>query len=309
MQRAGRRTILKGASRFRHIIMLMAVASAALSCGIQNPRNIAGHVAASPSSPGYEPLGKVEEVRYPCSVPGPTSRRMIVYLPEGYYGSDARYPVVYLIHGARGEETSWIRKGRMLQITDSLFAGGLAVPAIVVLPNLNQYDDDADFADSRPKGAFESILETDGAAEWAFTRDVVNLVDSLYRTIPDREHRAIAGMSIGGRQSVAIAAYEPDTFGFVAAFSPYMPVMGKNSRYREIYRGLNQRLDAQFLMEPPEGYYLMNGKNDPYNIGAVAFHRKLKRRGYEHLWIMTPGGHDWPNWSDYYSKALQLFFK
>lgn len=295
--------------RFRYIIMLLAVASTAVSCSILHPRNIAGHVADPPSVPGYEPAGRVEEVRYPCSVPGPVSRRMIVYLPEGYDTSDERYPVVYLLHGARGHETAWIRKGRMLQITDSLFAGGLAVPAIVVMPNMNQYDDDEDFADSRPKGVLESILETDGAAEWAFTRDVVNLVDSLYRTIPDRKHRAIAGMSIGGRQSIAIAAYEPDTFGYVAAFSPYMPVMGKNGKYREIYRGLNQRLDALFLLEPPEGYYLMNGKDDRYSIGAEAFHRKLKRRGYEHLWVVTPGGHDWPNWNDYYARSLQLFFK
>ena len=289
--------------------LLAVMAFLPVSCGVLHPRILEGHVAASPTSEGYVPLGKVEEVRYNGSVPGPTSRRMIVYLPEGYDESNARYPVVYLLHGARGHETVWIRKGRMLQITDSLFRNGLAVPAIVVMPNMNQYDDDRDFADSRPTKAFESILEVDGTAEWAFSRDIVATVDSLFRTIPDREHRAIAGMSIGARQSITLAANEPDNFGYVAAFSTYMPVKGRNHRFREFYRGFNQRLDAQFLMQPPKGYYLFNGKSDRYSIGAEAFHRHLEKKGYPHTWVVTPGGHDWPNWSDYYTRVMQLFFK
>ncbi len=289
--------------------LILAALLALPSCGVLHPRIPEGHVAASPTLPDYEPQGKVEEVVYPCSVPGPTTRRMIVYLPEGYYDSQDRYPVIYLLHGARGHEASWIRKGRMLQITDSLFSNRLAVPAIVVMPNMNQYDDDYDYADSRPKKAFESILEVDGTAEWAFTRDVVATVDSLYRTIPDREHRAIAGMSIGGRQGITLAANEPDSYGYVAAFSPYMPVKGRNRHFREFYRGFHQRLDAQFLMQPPKGYYIMNGKSDPYSLGAKAYHRRLERKGYPHIWIETPGGHEWYNWSDYYARAVQLFFK
>ena len=291
------------------VTYLLAAMLSAASCGVFGPHGMAGHVAASPTAADYEPLGKVEEVVYPCSVPGPTHRRMIVYLPEGYDNGEGRYPVVYLLHGARGHEASWIRKGRMLQITDSLFRNGLAVPSIVVMPNMNQYDDDYDFSDSRPKGAFESILEVDGTAEWHFTEDIVSWVDGHYRTIPDREHRAVAGMSIGGRQSITLAANEPDNYGYVAAFSPYMPVKGRNQRFRKFYQGFDQKIDAQFLMEPPKGYYLMNGRSDAYSLGAVAFHRKLERKGYPHLWITTPGGHDWPNWSDYYCRAMQLFFK
>ena len=291
------------------ILFLLAAMLSAASCGVFGPRRVASHTAPSPTVPDYEPLGRVEEVVYPCSVPGPTRRRMIVYLPEGYDNGEGRYPVVYLLHGARGHETSWIRKGRMLQITDSLFRSGLAVPAIVVMPNMNQYDNDADFADSRPKGALESIFEVDGIAEWHFTEDIVSWVDSHYRTIPDREHRAIAGMSIGGRQSITLAANEPDNYGYVASFSTYMPVKGRNSRYRTFYRGFEQKLDAQFLMQPPKGYYLMTGRGDYFCVGAASLHRHLKKKGYEHMWLTTPGGHDWPNWSDYYTRVLQLFFK
>lgn len=288
---------------------LTAAVFALSACGVLHPRIPEGRTEEPPAAKDYEPLGKVEEVRYPCSVPGPTSRRMIVYLPEGYHEGRERYPVVYLLHGARGHETAWIRRGRMLQITDSLFRNGLAVPAIVVMPNMNQYDDDTDLACSRPKKPIEAIFEVDGTVEWAFARDVISTIDSLYRTIPDRKHRAVAGMSIGGRQSITLAANEPDTFGYVAAFSPFMPVRGRNSRYRGFYHGFKQRLDAQFILQPPEGYYIMNGSGDRYSVGAAAFHRHLEKRGYPHLWLTTPGGHDWANWSDYYTRVMQLFFK
>ena len=293
--------------RVRHI-SIISLALLLDSCSVMRP-DYSSHTAGIPASPGYTPRGTVEEVYYSCSVPGPTRRRMIVYLPEGYYDNDARYPVVYLLHGARGYETAWIEKGSMLQLTDSLYANNLAVPAIVVMPNVNQYDDDADYANSRPKGPLESIFEIDGVVESGFLRDVVSFVDSLYRTIPDRQHRAIAGLSVGGRQSITIAANEPDFFGWVGSFSPYMPVRGKNSRYRDYYGNFKGKLDSQFLLEPPEGFYLMNGRSDHYSLGTRKFHRHLVRKGYQHTWVVTPGGHDWPNWKEYYTMSMQMFFR
>lgn len=131
---------------------------------------------------------------------------MIVYLPEGYDESGKRYPVVYMLHGARGYETSWILKGDILHITDSLVTGGLAEPAIIVMPNVNQYDTDADMDLSRRKSALESLFEIDGTVETAFLNDVVAFTDNHFRTIPDKRHRAIGGLSIGGLHSLYISA-------------------------------------------------------------------------------------------------------
>ena len=128
--------------------------------------------------------GILEECIYDCSVKGPRERRMLVYLPAEYYDTTAHYPVFYLLHGARGNETSWIEKGNLLHNIDSLTTHGLMGKSIVVLPNTNQHRSDRDYSKSRIKGAIESFFENDGMVEYAFVNDVVAHVDSVYRTIP-----------------------------------------------------------------------------------------------------------------------------
>lgn len=118
---------------------------------------------------------------YDCSVKGPGQRRMFVYLPGDYYENDTRYPVLYLLHGARGNELSWIVKGNLLGNIDSLTSSSMMKETIVVLPNLNQYKDDRDFGKSRLKSPVESFFETDGMVESAFMDDVVATIDRRYR--------------------------------------------------------------------------------------------------------------------------------
>ena len=290
-------------------LFLLAAAIVLSSCGVLRVRNSPVYYAGPPTVPGYEPKGTVEEVMYPCSVPGPTERRMIVYLPEGYYDSDKRYPVFYLLHGARGYETSWIRKGRMLQITDSLFAGGHAVPSIVVMPNVNQYDDDEDFENSRYKDAFESLFEIDGAVESAFKRDVVDFVDSHYRTIPDKSHRAVAGLSIGGLQSAFLSANFPDTFDYIGLFSPFVSMIPKPGKFNSFYMDLRHKLAKQFSAEPPQEYYIMTGRWDIFRVHIYHYCRYLEHHGFPFKFISTPGGHDWPNWRYFYTKMMETVFR
>ena len=281
------------------------------SCGIVRFRNAPTYHAGPPYQKGYEQKGFVEEIVYDCSVPGPSQRRMIVYLPHDYYQTSKRYQVFYLLHGARGYETSWIRKGRVYESTDSLVAAGLAVPCIVVMPNVNQYNDDEDFENSRFKDAFESIFEVDGTVEYAFVKDVVMRVDSLYRTIPDRKHRAIAGLSIGGYQSIYFGANHPDVFGFIGAFSPYMWSIGKATPYRrEFYGKLHERMGLQYGNLPPEGYYLYAGKWDIMRPSTLKLHHYMTRKGYRHEYTRFPGSHDWKNgWIEEYQDMLQRVFK
>ena len=260
---------------------------------------------------GYQEQGIVEEVVQSCTVPGPTDRRMIVYLPPDYYqDTTKRYPVFYLLHGARGYETSWIRKGRVYESTDSLFRNGLAVPCIVVLPNVNQYDNDKDYDGGRFKDAYESILEVNGVVESAFVHDVVELTDSLYRTIPDKDHRAVAGLSIGGYQSIFFGANHPDTFGYIGAMSPYMWCMGWPNKYwRQFYTRRGSKFRIQF-QDPPKGYYLFAGKWDMMRPSTVNFHKYLRRNRFPHTYVRFSGSHDWKNgWIDEYVYMLERVFR
>ena len=280
------------------------------SCGIVRFRNAPTYHAGPAQKENYRHEGVIEEVFVDSSVPGPTRRRMIVYLPKDYYQSQKRYPVFYLLHGARGDETSWIKKGYVLETTDSLIRHGLATPCIVVMPNVNQYNDDEDFDNSRFKDAFESIFEVNGIAETAFMQDVVARVDSLYRTIPDKAHRAIAGLSIGGWQSVWIALNNPTSFDYIGAFSPYTwGTSFPNSYRRRFYRGMYRKLKVQF-QDPPKGYYLYAGDWDIMRPSTIRFHQILEKRKYPHMYFRFPGSHDWiQGWIDEYKDMLQRVFK
>ena len=179
------------------------------------------------------------------------------------------------------------------------------------MPNVNQYDNEADYDGGRAKNAFESIWEVDGKTEWAFVNDVVNLTDSLYRTIPDKDHRAIAGLSIGGYQSVSFGANYPDIFGYVGALSPYFWASGPKHAYNKaFYGGLKKKIENEFASEPPSGYYLYAGKWDLTRPSTLRFHLWLNRKGYAHSYTKYPGSHDWAKgWTQEYKDMLQRLFK
>lgn len=282
-----------------------------VSCSIKLINPNSERYRPGPAIRDYQPENIVEEVQYPCSVTGPTFRRMIVYLPKDYYQSDERYPVIYLLHGARGYETSWIRFGEVYQTTDSLWRNGLANKCIVVMPNVNQYYDDQDYDGGRFKGAFESIWEVDGKVEWSFVKDVVDLTDSLYRTIPEKEYRAVGGLSIGGLQSIYFGANHPEVFGNVVAMSPYFGVSGKRHAYNHaFYDNLKPKMAVQFRECPPKLFFLYAGIWDLARPATSKFHRFMNRKGYPHEYKKYPGSHDWPKgWIEEYKDALQHLFK
>ena len=296
--------------RKRTLILCLLALELLSSCGVFRFRNSPLYLAGAPDDgSGYQPVGTVVEDFHPCSVKGPTHRRMIVYLPPGYEESDARYPVVYLLHGARGYETAWIRKGRMLQVTDSVYTHGLGVPAIVVMPNVNQYNDSRDYENSRYKDALESLFEIDGTVERAFVHDVVDYVDAHYRTIPDKAHRAVCGLSVGGLKSAYLSANSPDVYDYVGLFSPFWRCITIPGPDNDYYRHFKQKLDAQFVPDPPKGYYIMIGKTDIFRPHVKNLRRYLDKKGYPYTYIETEGGHDWYNWTPYYIYLLEHAFR
>lgn len=256
----------------------------------------------------YGGRGEIKEVWYDCSIEGPSRRRMLVYLPESYAKSeDRRYPVLYLLHGARGNETSWFTEGTAATILDSLWQNNLAEEFIAVMCNMNQYDDDADFANSRFKQPFESFFETSGAVETSFIDDVVNRVDSTFRTIPTKKSRAIAGLSVGGMQSIYISAANPDMFDYIGLFSPFYkgPVM--KGKYASFFDGIYEKLVKQFS-KPPALYFIEIGYWDFFAVHNEYFRRYLTLHNFTYEFIETGGGHTWDNWRNYLATFTKKIF-
>lgn len=290
------------ALRFIYLTMGIALLS---SCSVS--RRVA--VAEYPKVEScYEHKGILEECVYKCSVEGPSERRMLVYLPADYYDTSARYPVFYLLHGARGNEMTWITKGDLMQHVDSLTANGLMEKTIVVMPNTNQHNDDLDYGKSRIKGAMESFYETDGMVEYAFVSDVVAKVDSTYRTIPEKRARAIGGLSIGGLQSIHISANNPDVFDYVGMFSPMAYPFLRYSEHASFYTRLKKKQKAQFAT-PPQLYWVMIGRTDFFYPHMQLYCNYLKRKGYKHEYLTTPGGHQWHNWKAYCTMFMERLWK
>ena len=218
--------------------------------------------------------------------------------------------MLYLLHGARGYETSWIRKGQVYQTVDSLWAAGKAVPCLIVMSNTNQYNDPGDYEGGRFKDAYESIFELDGIVESAFMDDVVALVDSVYRTVPDKAHRAIAGLSIGAYQAIYLGANYPDTFDYLAIMSPYTWCTGHPSHTRHrFYSHMRSRMKVQF-QNPPKGYYLYAGTKDLARPSTERLERYMTRRGYPHTYAVYPASHSWANgWREEFKDFFQCIFQ
>ncbi len=265
------------------------------------------------------PHGTVSKVWYPSPTLGFEQRRMTVYTPAGYNEPPAgrgaasrqlkRYPVLYLLHGAGGDENAWSELGRAAQILDNLIAQGKAEPMIVVMPNGNggQQAVPGEYPNSMVKPSFRNSRTMDGAVEAAFVPDVVNYVDSHYRTIADKQHRAIAGLSMGGFHSLYISANNPDTFGFVGLFSAAITRGNPQGDYAYIYQQLDDKLARQFA-NPPY-YYIAIGDKDFLFKDNVDYRHRLDKAGYRYEYVETGGGHEWRNWRCYLNQFLPKLFK
>lgn len=291
--------------KYRRVIFLVVASLFMVTCSV-GKYAIRGQYA--PLVTDYPMQGILEEVIFVSTEPGMTERRAFAYLPKDYYESGERYPVMYLLHGARGNECVWIEKSNLLQSIDSLTAVGAMLPTIVILPNVNQYNDDADYGKARLKSALESFYEVDGTVESRFVADVVGGTDAIYRTIPDKEHRAIAGLSIGAMQSIHISANFPDTFGYVGMFSPMVHSFLKIGPDNSFYRHLKAKQAVQFE-NPPILYSVSIGRSDFFEPSIRNWTRDLKSRGYDVQFFTAKGGHDWYNWEDFCSRFMQELWK
>jgi enterochelin esterase-like enzyme len=220
-------------------------------------------------------------------------RMFYVYTPPGYETGRQKYPVLYLLHGNGQIEASWTWTGRANVIMDNLLADGKIKPMIVVMP-YGHIPREMKPSAGTPAGA--------GAADpLAIEKELLTavkpMVESKYRVLTDRAHRAIAGLSMGAAQSLSIGLHNLDQFAYVGAFS------GAGNRAEW------QKADAAMLNSKLKVLWIGCGTEDPGYNGVKAMDEMLTQKNVKHVFNQSGGGHSWPNWQVYLSKYAPLLFQ
>lgn len=251
------------------------------------------------ATPGFDvvrpeiPHGRVDSITYSSATVG-TMRKALIYTPPGY-SKDKRYPVLYLLHGIGGDEKEWLNGGKPQVILDNLYAQGKLVPMIVVLPNGRAMKDD------RPLG---NIMAPDKVQAFAtFENDLLNdlipFIDKNYPTIADNQHRALAGLSMGGGQSLNFGLTHLDKFAWVGGFSS----------------APNTKKPEELVPDPDAAkkqlklLWISCGASDGLITFSKRTHEYLAEKGVPHIYYIEPGVHDFKVWKNGLFMFSQLIFK
>ena len=250
--------------------------------------------------------GNVEHVWYDSPTLGIT-RRMLVYTPHGYAGSNQRYPVLYLLHGGGGDEEAWSSMGRARQILDNLIEQGKATPMIVAMPNGNAGQQAAQTLMLPERTNSPSGPSANADMENSFP-DIIKFVESNYRVQNEKSHRAIAGLSMGGGHTVRISAMYPNTFDYIGVFSipPFLRFIGDTDT--EFY----DRLEEQFRAQNRNGfklYWMACGTEDFLFEYVKESRTRMDAIGFNYIYRETGGGHTWSVWRQYLVEFLPQLFK
>lgn len=248
------------------------------------------------------PHGTLSRVWYDSPTLG-QQRRMTVYLPAAYDGKKA-FPVMYLLHGHGGDETAWGDLGRASQIMDNLIAEGKCVPMIVVMPNGNPT------CNAAPGWWHEGMYTPDGNAfnqrgakasmEESFM-DIVNYVDSHYKTIKKRSGRAVTGLSMGGGHTFGISRLYPETFD-------YYGLQSAAARVRQNDAKFNEQMTRLFSSKP-KLFWIAIGKEDFLIQQNNGLRQYLDEHKYPYEYYENDGGHIWRNWRIYLTMFAQKIFR
>jgi enterochelin esterase-like enzyme len=225
------------------------------------------------------------------------NRRMHIYTPPGYEAGQEKYPVFYLLHGAGDCDDSWTSVGRAGVIMDNLIASGKAKPMIVVMPAGHT---SAGFGMFRPGGA----QPRDEFAE-DFVNDIMPYVESHYRVLADRSHRAMAGLSMGGAQTLGIGFTHLDKFAYLGVFSS--GIFGNGTAAWEQQR--QKMLDDASLKDGLKVLWFATGSDDFLMQSTKGTIEALKKHGFKPMFKETSGGHTWINWRNYLNEFAPMLFQ
>jgi enterochelin esterase-like enzyme len=250
------------------------------------------------------PHGAVASVLYESTSLGGI-RRMHVYTPPGYSNSRDRYPVLYLLHGAGDVDESWSSVGRAGTILDNLIADHKAKPMLIVMPA--GHTNGAGAAIGSTSRADASNATIGGGPDPFlndFVTDLMPYVEKNYRVQTDRDHRAIAGLSMGGGQTLNIALPHLDRFAYIGVFSSGIPANVAESWEREHLGELENSAAKRGLRL----LWFGTGKDDFVMTTTRSSVELMKKHGFVPVFVESEGGHTWSNWRDYLSTfAPQLF--
>jgi len=274
---------------------------------------------ADPSSPNV--VGNVRGARGTVEVPGPagkprhdewrpiahgtliqhwydskvtqTRRRIHVYTPAGYGTSTKKYPVLYLLHGAGDNDAHWSQLGRANVIADNLLADGKIVPMLIVMTDGHPYRPQQGEQGGRERAL--KMFEDDLLLE------VQPLVEKTYRVDTTRARRALAGLSMGGAQTLNVGLGHPDRYAYLGAFSP--ATMGADARVQALAR------NAAAFNKDSRLFWIRIGKDDFLLQQNRTLIESLKKAGIEHVYEETDGAHMWGFWRQALADFLPKLFK
>ena len=257
--------------------------------------------------------GDLAKVWYP-STTLKMQRRMTIYTPAGY-DKGKNYPVLYLLHGAGGDENAWSELGRAAQILDNLIATGKAKPMIVVMPNGNTDCQAAPGEWSRGmyQPSFRGSVDQKPVATMDESfMDIVKYVESHYKVAKGKKNRAICGLSMGGAHTFATSKRFPDTFNYIGLFSAAIHMGGnpQQSTYERLTTDTQvQQQLARLFAAKPALYWIAIGKTDFLYQQNADLRKYLDEKGYPYEYVETEGGHIWRNWRIYLTQFAQKVFK
>ncbi|MCJ8208611.1 alpha/beta hydrolase-fold protein [Mucilaginibacter sp. RS28] len=275
----------------RLIFTALAVIGLATGAGAQD---MAKHSPAGFDSLRINiPHGKIDTITYPSKTVD-TTRRALVYTPPGYSKSK-KYPVLYLLHGIGGDEFEWLNNGHPERILDNLYAEGKLVPMIVVLPNGRAMKNDR---------ATGNIMAPDKVQAFAtfeqdLLKDLIPYIQKKYPALTDREHRAVAGLSMGGGQSLNFGLGNLDKFAWIGGFSS----------------APNTKRPEELLPDPAAAkkqlklLWISCGDNDNLISFSKRTHDYLDKYAVPHIFYIEPGVHDFKVWKNDLYMFSQLLFK
>lgn len=256
------------------------------------------------------PHGAVASIPYYSSALG-RFRRMHVYTPPGYESGKGKFPVFYLLHGAGDCDEAWTSVGRAGIIVDNLIAAGKAKPMIIVMPA------------GHTSASMGGRAATAGPDEFTqdFVKDIMPYVEKTYRVLPGRQNRAIAGLSMGGMQTLNIAFLHLDRFAYVGVYSSGVfsmgprragaaPAAAASAPPPDWEKEHAANLDSAALKKGLKYFWFATGKDDFLLQTTRATVEMFKKHGFAPVYDETTGAHTWINWRIYLHEfAPKLFQK
>ncbi len=250
------------------------------------------------------PHGAVAAVTY-YSTALAKFRRMHVYTPPGYEAGSQKYPILYLLHGAGDCDEAWTSVGRAGFILDNLIAAKKVKPMVVVMPAGHTNTPPAAAAPAGTPSPLDDFARD-------FLTDIMPYAETHYRVLTDRAHRAIAGLSMGGQQTLNVAFLHLEKFAYIGVFSSGATLGGGRagaapgpSAFETMHLA---NLDNSGLKKGTRLVWLSTGTNDSLLPNTKSTVELLQKHGFAPVFKESPGGHTWINWRNYLSEFLPQLF-